>query len=306
MLQNVLVIGAAIADVCAKPYRELISGDSNPGSIGISAGGVGRNIAENLAHFGVSVDLITTVGNDYFGEFLVQHCKNSKIGSENILHDAQTATATYLAINNMAGDLELAVSDTTIIEKLSPDFFRSKSELISQYNTLVLDANLPIESLDYLIETFSHKTIFVDMVSETKALRLQNLMHNVFCIKPNLGEASLLTGINYTHDHHIYRMRDVLLEKGIKQACITLGKRGCFYFDDANNGFLKAKEIAPVNSSGAGDAFMAALIYGHLQGYNIRQCAKFALAASAITLMHPNAVNPHITVEAVKFEINNE
>ena len=78
-MASVIIIRAAIADISGNPGNNLIRGDSNPGKISISAGGVARNITENLSRLGIQVQLISAFGNDYFGRMLIEDCNKLNI-----------------------------------------------------------------------------------------------------------------------------------------------------------------------------------------------------------------------------------
>ena len=81
----VVVIGAANIDIGGTAYKELIPADSNQGIITISFGGVGRNIAYNLAKLGVNVVFITALGDDTLGKDLLNHCKDSGINTDYVM-----------------------------------------------------------------------------------------------------------------------------------------------------------------------------------------------------------------------------
>jgi pseudouridine kinase len=66
-MSEISIIGGITADIEGHPYKQLIQGDSNPGRITMSYGGVGRNITENLARMGASVSFISVAGADFAG-----------------------------------------------------------------------------------------------------------------------------------------------------------------------------------------------------------------------------------------------
>lgn len=304
-MKSVLIIGAAIADISGTPDKRLIYGDSNPGRTEISDGGVARNIAENLVRLGVDVQLITALGNDFFGKKIADQCSKLNINIKNCLYSEVENTATYLAISDHEGNLSLSISDTSIIDQINPEFLQSKYEVISGYDALVLDTNLSIESLDFILSEFNSGKIFIDTVSTFKAARIKDKLKNVCSIKTNLAEAGVLAHIDHANIKDLDYIRDFFLQQNVNQGFITLGKAGCYFFDQKEHGMISGADVKPVNTSGAGDAFMAGVVYGSLNNFDIKTTAKFSMAASLVALSHKSAVNPDITADLIRLTKKN-
>ncbi|MBN2893875.1 MAG: carbohydrate kinase family protein [Bacteroidales bacterium] len=293
--KKIIVIGAAVADITGIVNKKLILADSNPGKVTFTAGGVGRNMAENLARLGVSVDFIASFGEGFYGKGLVENCKNAGISIENSIIDKYKTSAIYLSVNNHEGDLAIAVSDTDITEIITPDFLETKAEIFAKTDVILLDTNLTQETLEYICTKFQDKKIFVDFVSTSKAQKVKDFIGKFHTIKPNLIEAEALSGISYNSDKDLPKMLDYFLKKGVKQVFISLGSRGCFYGNETENGIFESAKISPVNASGAGDAFISGVVYSFLHEKDIRQTACYATAMSIAALMSNSAVNENIS-----------
>ncbi len=118
--QGVVVFGAANVDISASAALTLAVGDSTPGRITNTAGGVGRNVAENLARLGHNVKLVSAVGDDLQSQFLLDHTRRAgvDVSACNVL-PGQT-TGTYLSLNNPDGSLLAAVNDMAVLGLLTP------------------------------------------------------------------------------------------------------------------------------------------------------------------------------------------
>jgi pseudouridine kinase len=293
--RKIFVLGAAVADITGIVNKKLILADSNPGRITFTAGGVGRNIAENIARLGVSVDFIAAFGNDFYGKGLMENCMKVGLSIDNSITDKTKSSAIYLSVNNHEGDLAIAVSDTDITNIITPDFLETKAELLNKTDVIVLDTNLTRETLKYICTKYAEKKIFIDFVSTAKAEKIKDFIGKFHTIKPNLIEAESLSGIEYFSDKDLTKMLGYFLEKGVKQVFISLGSRGCFYGNENESGIFESAKINPVNVSGAGDAFISGVVYSYLQRKNIYQTACYATAMSIAALMSSSAVNENIT-----------
>ena len=95
------------------------------------------------------------------------------------------------------------------------------------------------------------------------------------------------------------------LDSGVKQVFISLGDQGLYYNDGINKKHIQANKIKVVNATGAGDAFIAAIVHCYYNGFDIDFSARFASAAAALALSHEATINPNMSVENVKKIMNN-
>src|SRR5690606_8664264 len=107
-MEKILIIGAANIDLLAFPEKKLLLGDSNIGTVEMSGGGVGRNVAENLARLGNDVSFLTAFGNDCFGKMLRDDLESMGIDLRASFF-SNKRSGIYLAIADFRGDLLAAV-----------------------------------------------------------------------------------------------------------------------------------------------------------------------------------------------------
>lgn len=305
-MQYAAVIGGANIDIAGTASAALISGDSNPGVVHLSPGGVARNIAENLVRLGVSVRFITVFGSDPYAELIKSECL--RIGID--ISTAQTRTdcpsSVYLSINDAGGEMQVAVSDMRLYDMLSPEYLKTQLALINSAAVCIADTNIPQESLTFLAENCT-VPLFIDPVSVTKAAKIQHLLPFIHTIKPNKIEAEILTGIpangsslpqEITHDKPaVYRIADVFLQQGVRQLFLSLGSRGIFCADSSHRFLLPPEQLQAVNTTGAGDSLFAGLIWGFMRGLDFEQCAKAGRAAAGICIESPDTVSRAMTAE---------
>ncbi len=165
-----------------------------------------------------------------------------------------------------------------------------------------MDTNIPQDVIEYLLHEYKRKDIFLDTVSVSKAKKIKNLVGHIHTLKTNKLEVQALTEIEVTDEDSLVKNGQYLLNRGVKQIFITLGKNGVFYLNKSTKRIIRADNIKPVNATGAGDAFMSALIYCHLKGIDINEAAKFATAASIIALSHENTINPNMSKENINIK----
>jgi len=192
----VVVIGGANIDIHGKSDQPLRSNDSNPGSVHTSAGGVARNVAENLVRLGVDCRLVSAVGNDHHGQVLLRLSREAGVDVQHVLEIASAPTSTYLSVLDDSGDMQVAISDMSIIEHVNADRLRSMQPMLQQSALIVIDSNLPDDALSWLADSFADKPIFADTVSTIKAPRLKPYLPSIHTLKTSTIEAEALTGLD--------------------------------------------------------------------------------------------------------------
>ena len=299
----VYVIGGVNMDISGTPAGTLRPGDSNPGRVSLSPGGVGRNIAENLSRLGRRVSLITILGNDPYADVIREHCRNVGIDLSMSFTDPLGHTSTYLCLNEQNGDLHAAVSDMAICEQLTPERLEPILPALNRGSFLIADANLPEETLAWIA---AHVTIplAADPVSTAKASRLRPLLPKLTFLKPNLPEAEILTGFSHGESGSLSRLADALHTMGVSKVFLSLGAQGVWADDGREGALIPCVPGAIVNTSGCGDAFVAAAADACMRSLGTMDCARRGLAAAAICAEDPAPVSPKMSAEAIEMKLN--
>jgi len=294
-----VVVGGVNIDIGGRPAGELIPADSNPGQVRMSLGGVGRNIAHNLALLGVDVRMLTAFGDDLNAQRIAASCGELGIDISQCLTVPGGATSTYLFITDGAGDMTAAVSDMEIYRHITPAFLSSRSRLLQNAQLLILDTNIPAESIAWLAENV-HLPIFADPVSTAKAEKLRPVLGRLHTLKPNRLEAELLSGVEITGEESLNRAADVLLDTGLRRVFISLGSGGVFAAGHSGRCHVPCCPGEMVNTTGCGDAAMAAIAWAYLEGTDLEGTARAAMAAGAVALESQETINPALSAGVLR------
>ncbi len=294
------VIGGANVDIAGYPFETLRRSDSNPGRVNVSIGGVGRNIAENLVKLGKNTKMFTVVGEDVHGDKIITESEQSGIDMSHVKRTAEYGTGTYLAVLNEDNDMDVAIASMESFKKLDKKYIDDNRKIISNSEVIVFDTNLEEDVLHYAVQLFKNNLLFLDTVSHNKALRAKRVIGHFHTIKPNKMEAEALSEMSITSKKDLEKVVEYFHRKGVINVFITLGEEGVFYSDGTKKGLYKAKKIVPKNATGAGDAFQAALVHGQINGMNIEEMVRFAVAASILGMSSYSTINPEMSVEKVK------
>ena len=294
-----VVVGGVNVDIGGRSFAPLVAADSNPGTVSVSLGGVGRNIAHNMSLLGLDVRLLTAYGDDLNGERVAASCSELGIDLSHALHVSGANTSTYLYLTDPAGEMALAVSDMAICEKITPAYLAANLSLLQNAQVVVADANIPAESLAYLAENCGIP-LFVDPVSTTKAEKLRPILSKIHTLKPNRLEAELLSGVKIETNADVEKAADKLTKLGVHRIFLSLGADGVYAAMGKERLWLPTIPGQMVNTTGCGDAFMAALVWAYLEGSDLETTARAGLAAGSIAMESPETINPNLSAQALK------
>lgn len=273
---RILVIGGANADISATTKKPFVPKDSNPGTIRLTAGGVARNIAHNLALLGDEVIFLTIFGGDVFGFFTADSCR--KVGINVGLCDtAPVGTRScFFCINDSNGEMVGGVSDMATADGITSDWIAQKLPKVGPVDIVVTDTNLAPEALAYLIDHVD-APLYVDTVSGAKASRISEAIglsskKKVHTVKCNLMEDQMLSNL-----------------KGVERRFISMGAEGVKIIAGRKNITLPALPANVVNATGSGDAFMAGIVHAG-PDVPIEVAARIGLRCAKITAESPDTV----------------
>ena len=297
-----VVVGGVNVDIGGRSRDKLVAADSNPGKVSISMGGVGRNIAHNMSLMGLDVKMLTAMGEDVYGNRIAESCRALGIDASRALRVADCATSTYLYIADKDGEMALALSDMEICERITPAYLSANQQMLQNARVVVVDTNIPVESLVYLAEN-STVPIFCDPVSTIKAEKLRPILNKIHTLKPNRLEAELLSGVTIREKKDAEAAARALIEKGVCRVFLSMGAEGVCAADARELVWLPNMPGKMVNTTGCGDAFMAALVWAFMEGKNLKESAIAGLAAASIAMESNETINPAMSVTALKLRI---
>jgi pseudouridine kinase len=272
----------------------------------MSAGGVGRNIAENISKLNIHSKILSYVGNDALGDFVVNKSSLSGVDTSFIKKHSHLPTSQYLSVLDDNNDMLVSISDMRIIEEMTIQDIDKWNLTIEQSSAIVVDTNIPIPVIEYLTNKYSNIPLFLDPVSFAKTSKILKLIGRFHTVKPNRLETELISGVKITDNDSMLKAAKIIFDMGCKQIFITLGEDGVFYYDGENFGQYLHKGVNVISAKGAGDAFTAGVVYGFLKLNGIKEIAEFASAAAVIALRSANTISDDLSEERVKLLLKEE
>ncbi|XP_075712019.1 uncharacterized protein LOC142748716 isoform X2 [Rhinoderma darwinii] len=326
-----VVIGGINVDFIAKASQDTMEfgGQTNPGKVHQSFGGVGRNLADCMSRLGVRPLFISAVGQDDLSDSVFQFC--SHMDMRGVVHVKGHNTATYCAVISGSGELSLGLGDMEIHQQITEKHVSQFADHLCRARLLCIDGNVPVPTIQYVCEMARQNSVPVcyEPTDIDKAAKpfISNSWTALTYISPNLQELlSINRTLGYVEDIDVpCKLEDRIdtaiklslpLLENIRCIIVTMGAHGVLLCGHRRDGTLtlRAKDkvsrddmcavhypAAPIppediiNVSGAGDSFMAGLLTGVLAEYNTDTCVRIGLQAARLSLQTRGPISPLIS-----------
>lgn len=302
---SVLVVGGAVLDAKVRIAVRPVMGSSNPGTSTSTVGGVGRNIAENLARLGTPTSLVTAVGDDLAGRTVVARTEAAGVQCRHVVTSPHP-TGTYSAVLDDGGDLLIAVADMRATDELTVADLDAVPQLLTGVDALVVDANLDASVLRWLLTSAAEAAVraFFEPVSVAKATDTAGVLDGtapVHTVTPNVDELAALVGAPVAGDVESVRAAASLLhERGVQHVWVRRGTRGSLLSVAQGSAVLVGAPATSVEDvTGAGDAMTAGYVHALLRGVDPVEAARFGQVVAALTVASADTVRPDLTAALV-------
>jgi pseudouridine kinase len=296
---NVVIIGAASLDMKGRPKSTIVPGTSNPGHIRVSCGGVGRNVAENLARLGVPAVLLSAVGGDPAGRQILETTRAGGVDVSRVIVSSEWPSATYLAVVDEHGTPVLSIDDMQIMQLVTPKYIYAHRKWIREASMVVLDANLSPEAISSAFSACAKWSVpvCVDPVSVALAPRVRPHLSQIHMVVPNADEAVALCEMPCSDSFQATGAAQRLVTLGVETAVITLAEKGLVYATSEESGHVPAVNVEVVDPTGGGDALTGAVVFGLVNGFSASEAVRLGVSAAALTLACTDTVCPQLSLE---------
>lgn len=292
---DVICIGAAIVDIPLQPVsKNIFDVESYPlNKISMTIGGDAINEATIISRLGHKVALMSRIGKDAVGNFILEACEKDNIDVKSMHIDENVDTSINVGLVTEDGERTFVTNRNGSLWKMTiedVDFDRFKDarllSLASIFNNPLLDGPALVKIFQEAKR--NNMIICADMIKARLCETLEDIgeaLSYVDYFFPNYDEACIITGKT-----DINEIADIFLGCGVKNVVIKTGKKGCYIKNNKQTLEIPAcKNIKAIDTIGAGDNFASGFITGILDGKTLKECAEFANVTAAISVQSVGA-----------------
>lgn len=282
---TIIIIGSSNFDINLKVKEIPVIGEtvlSNDMETGF--GGKGTNQVFTVNKIGGKADYLTCIGDDVFGKLYLDYLKESHFDLQfvNVIKNQKNGIA-VVSIDKMGRNTIVVYSGSSSF--LTSDIILKNINKILEYEIIMTQLEIPIETVELLAEKKNSGNIFVLNPSPVnKDYDYSKLLKKVDILIPNEVELSQLTSIEIKNIQDIEKAAQKILYIGVKNLVVTLGNKGVFIKNKNIKKYIECTNLKPVDTSGAGDAFIGAFLYRFSVNRDLIKSADFANKVAGISV----------------------
>ena len=286
---GIVVLGAVFVDIKGYPLSAYIPGGRNAGRVDQVHGGVSRNIAEDIANVELRPTFVSLVDNTGIGTDVIDKLNNHKVNTDYILRTPD-GLGTWLAVFDNDGEVCAAISKRPDTSPLTELLEEKGDEIFKNCDSISLELDLEKETVKQVLRYAKKydKKVFSAVSNMSIAMERRDFLQQIDCFVCNQQEAGLLFSDDY-QDKTPAEMQAILAgnvaSANIPSMVVTMGGAGAVYASaSGESGFVPAKKVHVIDTTGAGDAFFAGVAIGLTYGKSLPDSCEIGsrLAASVI------------------------
>ncbi len=292
---DVIIIGAAIVDLPLRPLsKEVFDVVSYPvDEIAMTIGGDALNESTIITRLGHKVGLMSAVGVDVAGAFVLSHCNNNGIDTAYIKQDPNKITSINVGLVSADGERTFVTNRQGSLWKFSAEDLDMSALKGAKVLSFASIFNNPLFDNDAMVKVFRKAKeegmiICADMVSPRLKETLEDIKEALSYVDyffPNFEEAAEMAC-----ETEESKVADVLYNCGVKNVIMKIGKRGCYIRNEQGAMVVPACQgVIAVDTIGAGDNFASGFITALLEGKELKECAIYANCAAAVSVQYTGA-----------------
>ena len=288
---SMVVIGTVFVDIKGFPDDLYIPEGRNAGRVEIVHGGVGRNVAEDIANVELRPRFVGMVDDTAEGAEVLKKLKNHKVDTEYVAV-TQDGMGMWLAVFNNSGDIAGSISKRPTSDAMLRMIEEKGDEFFADADSIVLEIDLDkelIKSVFRYAEKYNKK-VYAVVANMSIASQRRDFLQSIDCFVCNEQEAGILFVCDFsglTPEELCEELSRRVVSARIPSMVVTMGSRGAVYADmNGDKGVYPARKVKVRDTTGAGDAFCAGVAIGLTYGKTMREAVEIGtrLASSVITV----------------------
>ncbi|MBP3872371.1 MAG: carbohydrate kinase family protein [Lachnospiraceae bacterium] len=300
---NVLCIGLAVMDIAARPISQEDKWQEKQSisQVGIQMGGDAVNQGVYLTMLGMDCGLNICIGADSTGSMLKGALEQQGVDTSLVRVREDGTTGTSMILIDRKG--ERRIFSASGVERMLrmdelPDPVPEGVKAISLASLFGLD-NLERDGLDEYLAGARQRGIlvFADTVYDKNGIGLDGIRHllkHIDYLLPSSYEAETMTGTGTPEESAAY-----LRGQGVKNVLIKCGADGIYVNSDSYTGWVPAMKVEPLDTTGAGDCFVASFVTGIVRGYDVKEACRLACCAASFSTLYLGASTAPLSWEKV-------
>lgn len=287
-MKKILVLGSSNTDMTVKTPVMPVPGETVlGGDFTMSPGGKGANQAVAARRLGGDVSFICKLGRDVFGENALKHYREEGVGTNGVLRSDLPSGVALITVDNEAENCIVVASGANL--DITPSDIAASSDAIRSCDILLMQLEIPVPAVLQAARIAHGAGATVVLNPAPYAALPEEIFSCIDLFIPNETELSAFSGMPVSDVPSAVRAAEVLFAKGVGKMIVTMGGKGSLLLDGGAPRTVSAFRVDAVDTTGAGDTYCGALCVALAEGRTLDEAARFASAASALSVTRMGA-----------------
>ncbi len=286
--KRILVIGSSNADMTVITDRLPVPGETVlGGKFAMGPGGKGANQAVAAQRLGGETAFICKVGKDIFGENALKHYRNEGMDTTGVMFSEQPSGVALISVDEKAENCIVVASGANA--DITGSDIEANRKAIEEASILLLQLEIPVEAVVKAAKIGHEAGVYVILNPAPACDLPEEIYRYLSLIIPNQTEIALMTGIEARDEEGAAKAVEALRNKGVRDVIVTMGSKGSMVYHEGKATFVPSHKVKAVDTTAAGDTYCGGLCVALSEGKDIIEAARFATAASALTVQKQGA-----------------
>ena len=294
---GIVVIGAVFVDVKGYPEANFIPNGRNAGRVEHVHGGVGRNVAEDIANCELRPTFVSLVDESGDGADVIRKLNNHKVNTDYIWK-TRDGMGTWLSVFDNDGDVADSISKRPNLLTIADILDKHGDEIFAEADSIICEIDIDKEIVKrvFRLAKKHDKKVFSVVGNMSIALERRDFMKSIDCFVCNIQEAGLLFFDDYsgkTPEDMVEILSEKVIAAQISSMIVTMGGKGAVYADiHGDKGWCPARNVEVKDTTGAGDSFCAGVSIGLTYGKCLREACEIGSMLAASVIVTTESVCP--------------
>lgn len=286
--KKIVVIGSSNTDMTVITDRLPVPGETVLGGrFAMGPGGKGANQAVAAQRLGGNTSFICKVGKDIFGENAVRHYRNEGLDTTGVMISEQPSGVALISVDKKAENCIVVASGANA--DITEADIEANRKAIEEASILLLQLEIPVEAVVKAAKIGHEAGVYVILNPAPACDLPEEIYRYLSLIIPNQTEIALMTGIEARDEEGAAKAVEALRDKGVKDVIVTMGSKGSMVYHEGKATCVPSQKVNAVDTTAAGDTYCGGLCVALSEGKDIIEAARFATAASALTVQKQGA-----------------
>jgi pseudouridine kinase len=306
---GIVVIGAVFVDIKGYPEAAFIPTGRNAGRVEQIHGGVGRNVAEDVANCELRPTFLSVVDESGISKDVVAKLKNHKVNTDYI-RATPDGLGTWVAVFDNDGDVYASISKRPDLRPIADVLDTHGDEIFRNADSVIIEIDIDKEVVKRVFKLAEkyQKKVYAVVSNMSIALERRDFLKSIDCFVCNVQEAGILFADDYselTPDQMALTLYQKVTQANIRSMIVTMGGEGAVYADiNGDYGHCPARKVAVNDTTGAGDSFCAGVAIGLTYGKNLKESCQIGAQLAASVIVTSENVCPRFLPRELGLDID--